>query len=106
MTHNTTSTMKSKSLKAVPHSSLNRNDSYQGFPGHGDLSHENSASVSVISRPQPGFSRYLPGSNPVTFEDELLEEQFESFFYKKTRSTEFSWIGKSRGSIIHPGRGA
>ena len=101
--HNSTAALKAKSLKALP-CNFNSTPNYQGFSAQGDLGQEKAASLSVISRPPPGLSGYIPASNllttpPVAFDDELLEEKFESYFYKKTRSSEFSWIGKTRKTI-------
>ena len=99
--------MKFASLNAQPSSNLVNNASCSGFPG--DVVQEN-YTPSVISRPPPGLSGYTLASNalstpPVAFDDELLEEKFEAHFYKKTRASEFSWIGKFK-SIFREHRGA
>ena len=87
--------MKFASLNSQPSNNLISNANCSGFPG--DVGQE-TYTPSAISRPPPGLSGYTVGSNilstpPVAFDDELLEAKFESHFYKKTRASEFSWIG-------------
>ena len=93
-----TNSMKIASLKAQTSNNLNSIANYSGFTE--SLGQEN-YTPSVISRPPPGLSGYTLASNaistpPVAFDDELLEERFEFYFYKKTRASEFSWIGKPK----------
>lgn len=94
--------MKSATSKPIPSNILNGSNS-SGFSSQVDIGHERTA-TSVISRPPPGLLGY--GTNPafitppVEFNDELLEERFEYYFYKRTRTSEFSWIGRSKCNII------
>ena len=84
---------KSTSLNSQPNNSMNNNINYQGFSQTDII--QDRPTTSVISRPPPGFrSTNNAHMSPVTYDDELLEEKFESYFYKKTRSSEFSWIEK------------
>ena len=67
------------------------------------------STISAISRPSPGGHFSAIGSSNSSsptktanfvFSEKMLEHKFESFFFNKTRSTEFSWIGKLLQSAI------
>ena len=76
--------------------SPNSNSISSGFSFQSDLGLERTSSV--IARPPPGLLGYgtMPSVSAahVDFNEELLEERFEFYFYKRTRASEFSWIGK------------
>ena len=103
LTHSNVAAVKNTCFN--PSSSINSAINQQYFSSQSDKFYETPASISTISRPPPGLSPgYVPvlPTNvpttipPVAFDDELLEQTFESYFFRKTRSSEFSWIGRHK----------
>ena len=96
MLQNNTLSLKG-TVKSMTSNSSNSNTIGSGFSSQSDFGQEKT--TSVISRPPPGLLGYGAAStfstNSVEFNDELLEERFEYYFYKRTRASEFSWIGNN-----------